>query len=71
MRNPTSRDWMTPIGVRYLDVPSLAEYIYSTVGTVRVKVSKRQIPHIKCGARVLFDRERIDAWLSEQRVEPL
>ena len=58
-------------GARYLDVAELAEYVHSTVGSVRVKVSKREIPYIKLGTRVLFDREQIDRWLAEQRVESI
>jgi excisionase family DNA binding protein len=53
---------------RYLDVQEVADYIRSTVLTVRVKTSRREIPYIKCGRRVLYDRTEIDAWLAAQRV---
>ena len=52
----------------YLTAEEVAPYIRSTVGTVRVMTSKRQIPHIKRGRRVLYERGSIDKWLDEQRV---
>ena len=53
---------------RYFTADEVAGYIRSTVLTVRVKTSRREIPHIKIGRRVLYDRERIDQWLAEQAV---
>jgi excisionase family DNA binding protein len=53
---------------RYAPIEVVAPYIHSTVGSVRVMCSKRRIPHIKCGRRVLFDLDEIDAWLDNQRV---
>ena len=53
---------------RYLDVRELADHIHCTVGTVRVKTSRQEIPHIKLGRRVLFNRKEIDAWLITQKV---
>ena len=53
---------------RYVPAEVLAPYIDSTVGSVRVMTSKRQIPHIKRGRRVLYDLDEIDRWLDSQRV---
>ena len=52
----------------YITAAEVAPYIRSTVGTVRVMTSKRQIPHIKRGRRVLYELSAIDAWLDKQRV---
>lgn len=56
---------------RYLDVQEVADYIHSTPLTIRVKTSRREIPHIKCGRRVLYDRVMIDAWLAARQVPAL
>ena len=53
---------------RYMDVKEVAEYTRSTPLSVRQQVHLRQIPHLKRGRRVLFDRLEIDAWLERQRV---
>jgi excisionase family DNA binding protein len=65
----TGGDFMAmPKNRRYMDAPELADYINSTTGSVRVMTSRREIPHIKRGRRVLYDRSEIDAWLDAQRV---
>jgi len=53
---------------RYLDVEGVANYTCSTPLSIRQKVHLKQIPHLKRGRRVLFDRLEIDAWLAKQRV---
>jgi len=54
---------------RYLNRDEVAAYIDSTAATIAVMTSRREIPHIKRGRRVLYDRQVIDAWLATQRVE--
>jgi excisionase family DNA binding protein len=51
-----------------MDVDGIADYTRSTPMSVRQQVHLRQIPFIKRGRRVLFDRLEIDAWLAKQRV---
>ena len=53
---------------RYLNVGEVADYTRSTPMSIRQQVHLRQIPHLKRGRRVLFDRLEIDAWLAKQRV---
>lgn len=53
---------------RYLNFEEVAGYIRRTPLTVRVMTSKRQIPHIKYGRSVVYDRQEIDRWLAEQAV---
>ena len=55
---------------RYVNRDEIADYIDSTAATVAVMTSRRQIPHIKRGRRVLYDRLVIDAWLAAQSIEP-
>ena len=54
---------------RYLDVDQVADYTRSTPMSIRQQVHLKQIPHLKRGRRVLFDRLEIDAWLAQGRVE--
>ena len=56
---------------RYMNREEVAEYIDSTAATIAVMTSRREIPHIKRGRRVLYDRQAIDSWLAAQRVEPV
>lgn len=56
---------------RYMNREELAAYIDSTAATVAVWTSKRQVPHIKRGRRVLYDRQVIDTWLATQSIDPV
>lgn len=58
----------TPIAERW-GYTATAHYIGVPVGTVRAWVSRRRIPHLRLGARlVVFERAEIDRWLASQRV---
>jgi excisionase family DNA binding protein len=57
--------------VRYLTAAELATYLRSTLGSIRVKTSRREIPHVKFGRRVLYDKQEIDSWLADQKVPAL
>ena len=54
---------------RYLDVDQVADYTRSTPMSIRQQVHLKQIPHLKRGRRVLFDKVAIDAWLAQGCVE--
>jgi excisionase family DNA binding protein len=55
---------------RYMNARQLAEYIDSTIGSVRQLVRQRRIPFLRVagGRRVLFDLDEIDRWLGAYRV---
>jgi hypothetical protein len=53
---------------RYMNKEQVADYIDSTPASVSAMTSRREVPHIKRGRRVLYDRYAIDAWLLEQAV---
>lgn len=57
-----------PTERRYMNRAEVADLIRSTPGSVAVLTSKRKIPHLKRGSRVLYDREEIEIWLSARRV---
>ena len=48
----------------------LARYLGTTPGTVRVKVSKRQIPFLKIGRSVRFSPSALEEWLASKAVPP-
>ena len=59
---------------RYLNSAQAAEYLgFGTgargAGTIRVMVHRRQIEHIKIGARLRFDRLALDAWMRRLTVK--
>ncbi|HZI27150.1 MAG TPA: excisionase family DNA-binding protein, partial [Gemmatimonadaceae bacterium] len=49
---------------RYMDVKECAEYVGRTNRAIEGLVRRRQIPHIRVGRRVQFDREKIDRWVA-------
>jgi len=51
----------------YLTVAELSQLIKKSMGTIYNKTSKRQIPFIKKGNRVLFERQVILDWMREGR----
>lgn len=48
---------------RYLDVNTCAAYIGRTPEAVRMLAKRGQIPRIKVGRKLSFDKERIDRWM--------
>lgn len=48
---------------RYMDTATCAAYIGRSVEAVWQLVHKGQIPVIRVGRRLSFDRERIDRWM--------
>jgi len=57
---------------RWLTANDLAEYLGVHVGTIRNWTSLRKIPHSKIGGKLVrYDREAIDRWLLEAKVEPI
>lgn len=51
----------------FLDIPQLAKYLDAKPGTIRSWVFKRQIPFVKIGVLVRFERAAIDDWLEDRR----
>ena len=51
------------IRARFFDVPTCAAYICRTPEAVRQLVKRAEIPYVKVGRRVQFDRDGIDRWI--------
>lgn len=54
---------MTDVAPRYFNVEQCAAYIGRTDNAVRMLVKKGQIPRLKLGRKVQFDKEKIDRWM--------
>ena len=50
---------------RYLDVPGCAAYLSMTEPAIRSLVQRGEIPHVKIGRRLRFDRTRLDTWVQK------
>ena len=48
---------------RYMCLSTVSVYLHLSPKTLYSKVCKREIPYIKAGGRLLFDKQEIDAWL--------
>ena len=53
---------------RYLDVDAAAEYLSIPVGQVRKMYQRRELPHLRIGKRVMFDRIEIDDFMHSHAV---
>ena len=48
---------------RYFDVDQCAAYIGRTATAVRMLAKRGQIPRLKVGRKLQFDKEKIDRWM--------
>ena len=54
---------------RWLNVLDVAKYLDLKPSTVYSLTSKREIPFCKKGGILRFDRDEIDSWVKEGRIE--
>jgi len=50
---------------KILTIRELSEYIKLSVPTIYRYTSTRTIPHLKLGGKLVFEQDKIDAWLEE------
>ena len=56
---------------RFWDKRELARYLKLSIYTIDAWVSQRKIPFFKIGGRkVMFDKDEIEKWIANWRVEP-
>lgn len=67
-RNATSA---ADTSCEWYDVSGLADLLGLSEGFIRSLVYRREIPYAKIGKFVRFDRNEIDQWLAERRVDAL
>lgn len=56
---------------KLLSIQQVAEALNIAKITVYKMVSAKRIPFVKLGSRVLFEPEKIAAWIEEQSIRPL
>ena len=54
---------------RLLPIKQAAEYLSCTVWAVRSLVWNREVPSLKIGNRILFDKKDLDAYVEAQKTE--
>jgi excisionase family DNA binding protein len=59
----------SPAEARLLTVKSAAQYLSTTIWCVRNLAWSRSVPHIRLGARILFDRADLDRYIESQKVK--
>lgn len=47
----------------YLNVSQLSQYIFLSVPAIYQRVANDSIPHNRIGARIIFEKSAIDAWV--------
>jgi len=52
------------------DINFAADFLNLPVPSIRGKVSRREIPFIKIGRRVLFDFEDLQSFVEQMKVQP-
>lgn len=55
---------------RYYGIEQAAEYTGLSVSFLQKLCSRRRVPHLKVGRRVVFDRTLLDRWLQRRAVLP-
>lgn len=54
---------------KLLDANETAHYLGMKVGTLYKKTASCEIPHIKRGKKLLFEKTTLDSWLNSKRKE--
>ena len=54
----------------YLDVAGAAAYLSLSTSYLTKLVSRKKIPHLKIGRRVVFDTRLLDRWAARRQVLP-
>ena len=52
---------------RYLAPPAAADYTKMSLSWLRKRTAAGEVPHIKLGRRVVYDRLDLDAYMEEQK----
>ena len=55
--------------LRLLTVDEVADLLRLSKPTIYKFVSRRQIPFVKLGGRLLFEPEKLTAWIQDRAVE--
>jgi len=50
----------------YLRVEGVSNYLKISKSMVYKMVNRREIPHVRIGTRLIFDRDDLDKWISSK-----
>jgi excisionase family DNA binding protein len=53
------------------DIDQTANFLNTSKHTIRGKVARKEIPHVKIGRRCFFQPEAIEEWVKANCVEPI
>ncbi|EMR04685.1 helix-turn-helix domain-containing protein [Cesiribacter andamanensis] len=56
-----------PTKTEFLSVKAAAAYLQLSVSTVYAKTAASELPHMKRGNKLYFEKDQLDAWLREGR----
>jgi excisionase family DNA binding protein len=48
---------------RYMDIKKVCRYTCRSTSSIYKKVMKKEIPYIKVGGKLIFDKIKIDEWM--------
>jgi excisionase family DNA binding protein len=51
----------------YINIKKASEYLGLAIATLYAYVSKKNIPFIKVGDRILFDIKDLDSWMDSKK----
>ncbi|MBI1823702.1 MAG: helix-turn-helix domain-containing protein [Nitrospirae bacterium] len=57
--------------MKYLNIQELSSHLNVKAKTIYGWISQREIPHFKLGRLVRFEKDEIDRWLEQKKVDPI
>jgi excisionase family DNA binding protein len=54
---------------KYLNVKSASEYLTLAKSTIYTYVHYRQIPFVKIGERIVFEKAKLDSWVKKKETK--
>jgi len=69
--SPPKRDSASVVHTprRLLSIAQASEYLSLSTWTIRELVWRGDVPHIRCGRRILLDVHDLDAWIERGKLE--
>ena len=59
-----------PVPSKYMDAVAVSHYLGVSLTYIRRLTSQRQIPYIRLGRRVVFDKVAVDRWTQRRAIFP-
>lgn len=63
---PTDR--ASVVSPRLLSIAQAARYLSVSTWTVREMIWRGDLPHVRCGRRILLDLRDLDTWIEREKV---